>query len=103
MRRRIRKFSSTFFLLLSICSACSGYMPTPNKVVILVLENHSYNQIVGSTAAPYINGLISDSMTALFTQSFALVHPSQPNYIQLFSGSDQGVTTNNIPSNIPFT
>jgi phosphatidylinositol-3-phosphatase len=78
-------------------------MPTPNKVVILVLENHSYNQIVGSPYAPYINSLINDSLCARFTQSYALVHPSQPNYIQLFSGSTQGVTTNNIPPNLPFT
>ena len=78
-------------------------MPTPTKVVVVIFENHAYNQIVGSTAAPYINSLINDSMTALFTQSFALTRPSQPNYLQLFSGSTQGVTSNNIPSNLPFT
>ncbi len=78
-------------------------IPQPDKLVILVLENHAYSQIVGSSAAPYINNLINDSKTALFTQSYALSHPSQPNYIQLFSGSNQGVTNNNIPANAPFT
>jgi hypothetical protein len=78
-------------------------MPLPNKVVVLILENHAYNQVVGSPYAPYINNLINDSMTALFPQSYALTHPSQPNYIMLFSGSAQGVTTNNLPAGIPFT
>src|SRR5205085_9435855 len=40
--------------------------------------------------------------TALFTHSFALSHPSQPNYLQLFSGSNQGVTDDNVPANLPF-
>ncbi len=78
-------------------------MPAPNKVVVIIFENHAYGQIVGSSYAPYINSLINDSMTALFTQSFALSRPSQPNYLQLFSGSTQGVTTNNVPTGIPFT
>jgi hypothetical protein len=92
-------------LSLSIFSTqfAAGNMPTPNKVVVLILENHSYSQVVGSSAAPYINGLINDSMTALFTQSYGLTHPSQPNYIQLFSGSAQGSTTNNIPAGVPFS
>lgn len=78
-------------------------MPSPTKLVIIVFENHAYNQIVGYRHAPYINSLINDSMTALFTQSYALARPSQPNYIQLFSGSKQGVTSNNIPVDTPFS
>jgi hypothetical protein len=80
----------------------SGAIPQPEKVVILILENHSYSQIVGSSAAPYINSIITDPKTALFTQSYGLNHPSQPNYIQLFSGSNQGVTNNQIPPGAPF-
>jgi len=77
-------------------------LPVPDHIVIVIFENHSYGQIVGNSAAPYLNALVSDSETALFTQSYALTVPSQPNYLMLFSGSDQGVTTNYIPKNIPF-
>ena len=99
----IRRLFLCLYVSIFTTSFCFGYMPTPTKVVVVIFENHAYNQIVGSTAAPYINSLINDSMTALFTQSFALTRPSQPNYLQLFSGSTQGVTSNNIPSNLPFT
>ena len=81
----------------------SGRVPTPDHVVVLVLENHDYVQIVGSPAAPYLNGLLAEPATALFTEFAALTHPSQPNYLELFSGSNQGVTDNNVPANLPFT
>ena len=75
----------------------------PDHIVVLMLENHGYSQIIGSSLAPYINGLKSDSYTALMTKSFGLTHPSQPNYIMLFSGSNQGVVDDNLPTNTPFT
>ena len=72
-------------------------------MVVVVLENHAIGEIVGNPAAPYLNSLVADNKAALFTQSFALSHPSQPNYIQLFSGSNQGVTNDNVPAVFPFT
>ncbi len=54
------------------------------------MENHEYSDIVGSSSAPYINSLIAQY--GLATNYDALAHPSQPNYIALFSGSTQGVT-----------
>src|SRR3954463_5835700 len=64
-------------------------LPRPDHIVVVVEENHSFDSIIGSKAAPYINALAREG--ALFTRSFALTHPSQPNYIALFSGSTQGV------------
>ncbi len=80
-----------------------GYIPTPSHVVVVVLENHGYGSIAGSSAAPYINSLINDPNCAFFTQSYALAHPSQPNYLQLFSGSTQGCVDDAIPAGVPFT
>jgi acid phosphatase len=71
-------------------------IPQPDHVLVVIEENHAYGQIIGSSAAPYINSLAQNG--ALFTQSFAITHPSQPNYLQLFSGSNQGVTTDNCPT-----
>ncbi len=65
-------------------------LPTPDHVVMVIEENHAYSQIIGASTAPYINSLAQQG--ALFTQSFAIEHPSQPNYLDIFSGSNQGVT-----------
>jgi len=73
----------------------SPVVPRPDHVVIVMEENHAYSQIIGSSSAPYINQLARQG--ALFTNSFALTHPSQPNYLALFSGSTQGVTSDSCP------
>lgn len=67
----------------------------PDHVVIVIEENHSYSEIVGASEAPYINSLAAKG--ALLTQSFAIAHPSQPNYLALFSGSTQGITDDSCP------
>jgi hypothetical protein len=97
---RIRIGLLIAFLFLTVIT--SGQV-RPLHTVILILENHSFSQIAGNAQAPYINALLNDNHTATLTQSFALTHPSQPNYIMLYSGSSQGVTDNNVPSNLPFT
>jgi hypothetical protein len=73
-------------------------IPVPAHLVIVIDENHAYEQIIGNSGAPYINSLTTDSNTALFTQSYALTHPSQPNYLMLYSGSAQGTIDDNISS-----
>lgn len=59
--------------------------PAPAHVVIVVDENKEFDDIAGNTrAAPYINQLIARG--ALFTRSYGVAHPSQPNYLALFAG-----------------
>lgn len=84
-------------------AAAPGPVPRPDHVVILILENHGDQSVLGSASAPYINKLAADSEAAAFTQSYALTHPSQPNYLMLYSGSKQGITDDNVPANLPFT
>ena len=68
--------------------------PAPQKVVIVVLENHDYEQIVADKVnAPFLNSVISQGL--LFTNAHGTDHPSQPNYLALFSGGDQGVSSRN--------
>src|SRR5437773_12064566 len=64
-------------------------LPLPDHVVLVIEENKSFKQIIDNSAAPYINSLVTRA--ALFTQSFAITHPSQPNYLALFSGDTHGV------------
>ena len=51
---------------------------------MVIEENHSFEQIIGSPAAPFINRLAADS--TLLTSYHAITHPSLPNYIALLSG-----------------
>ncbi|GHJ38070.1 alkaline phosphatase family protein [Streptomyces sp. TS71-3] len=74
----------------STAQAAAG-VPTPDHVIIAVMENHAYSQVVGSSSAPYINSLAKGG--ANLTQSYAETHPSQPNYMAMFSGSTQGITS----------
>jgi hypothetical protein len=69
-------------------------VPTPDHVVVVVMENRSFSEIMHGREAPFIADLATRG--ALFTNSFALAHPSQPNYFALFSGSTHGITDNNV-------
>jgi hypothetical protein len=62
-----------------------------SHVVIIVMENAEYGEVIGSSAAPYVNALAR--RYALATQSFAITHPSLPNYLALTSGSTLGVSS----------
>jgi|CXWL01.1.fsa_nt_gi acid phosphatase len=71
-------------------AATSGQgLPRPDHVVIVIEENHGFSQIIDAPDAPFINALAKQG--ALLTQSFGVTHPSQPNYLALFSGSLQGL------------
>ncbi len=85
----------SFAICIPGSSAGAQSLPRPAHVVIVMEENHAYSQIIGSPEAPYINTLANEG--ALFTQSYAVAHPSQPNYLALFSGSTQGVTGDSCP------
>jgi acid phosphatase len=67
----------------------------PDHVVVVIFENKSYAQVAGDSRARYLHSLMERG--ALFTDFHAITHPSQPNYIALFSGSTQGVTDNRCP------
>lgn len=73
-----------------------------DHVVIVVLENHSYSEIIGSSSAPYINNTLVTG-GVLINNAFGEQHPSQPNYFWLFSGSNQGINYDHAywPSNAP--
>jgi hypothetical protein len=70
-------------------------LPSAAHTVVVVMENRSYGEVIGSREAPYINQLARRG--ALFTNSHAVAHPSEPNYMALFSGSTQGVTDDACP------
>jgi acid phosphatase len=102
------------FLLSAAPAPKASSAPRYDHVVVVMEENSSYSQILGPSISPptafyftqwpdllrmpmlpaqdtYIRSLARTS--AVFTNAHAITHPSQPNYIGLFSGSTQGVTS----------
>lgn len=87
-----------FFLGLALfCRAFASPISKPDHIIIVIEENHGYSEIIGNLRqAPFINALARKG--ALFAQSYAVTHPSQPNYLAIFSGSTQGNRDDQCPA-----
>jgi hypothetical protein len=91
-----------------IPSSASATPPAWDHIVVVIEENHSQSQIIPDAApgsstdgTPYINELAVGGVR--FNNFFAIMHPSQPNYLELYSGSNQNVTDDALPAGLPFT
>ena len=82
-------------LALANLGAMAATPPRPQHVVVVIEENRSFKAMQGSADIPFINQLASQG--ALLTQYYAVSHPSEPNYVALFSGDTQGVTDDSCP------
>ncbi|HEV7844671.1 MAG TPA: alkaline phosphatase family protein [Thermoleophilaceae bacterium] len=67
-------------------------VPRLQRVAVLVLENRSYEQVIGRPAAPFLNRLAR--RYALASNYFAIGHRSLPNYIALTGGDTNGINDN---------
>jgi phosphatidylinositol-3-phosphatase len=61
------------------------------RIIVVVEENHSFDQVIGAPQAPFLNHLAGHG--TLLTSFFAITHPSLPNYIAMVSGDTQGITS----------
>jgi hypothetical protein len=90
------KTTLSLSILAAACLSLTSYksqaaaMPHYKHVIVIIDENHDYDALIGSANSPYITWLSQGG--ALFTDSHGVTHPSQPNYLALFSGSVQGTT-----------
>jgi hypothetical protein len=98
--RRTTGTISVFLMLVAAvgCSLSSAGGPRPpappppssgsvlqfGHVVVVLEENHSYSEVIGNSAMPYLNSLASQYSVA--TQYFANTHPSIGNYFMLTTG-----------------
>jgi hypothetical protein len=71
----------------------SSSVPHYSHIVVVVEENRNYDEIAGSSQAPYINSLMANG--ASLTNFTAEAHPSQPDYFALYAGSTFAVTDDN--------
>ncbi|MFE9429134.1 ricin-type beta-trefoil lectin domain protein [Kitasatospora sp. NPDC006697] len=63
--------------------------PAFDHVFFAFMENENYQDVIGSSTAPYINGTLLPKGT-LLSNSYALTHPSDPNYLAASGGSTFG-------------
>ncbi|WP_369394611.1 alkaline phosphatase family protein [Streptomyces sp. CG1] len=103
LARRLLTLVATLLLTLapaisggSASAQTAGAVPAFDHVFTILMENHSYNEIVGNSQAPYINSLVSKYGIA--SNYFAVGHPSLPNYLELTGGSNFGIATDCNPS-----
>jgi acid phosphatase len=85
--------ASSLLLALSPGLGRAAGVPAHDRVVIVVMENKSYDV---ARSQPYTMSLMA--LGATFARSFGVAHPSQPNYLALFAGWDINVTNDNCPA-----
>ena len=91
MRERVRNNGLKVRLWVAgglLASPMAFALPVYDHIVIVIEENEAPQAILGSADAPYINSLAAGG--ASFGSMYAVTHPSQPNYLHLFSGENQG-------------
>ena len=78
---------------------------TPNSingiktVFLIMMENHDWSTILGSTFCPYINNtLLPQASYCSQYNNPPGNHPSEPNYLWLVAGTDFGIQNDNPPS-----
>jgi phospholipase C len=80
-------------------SATPSIVPPFDRVVVVVMENREFDQVVGNPHAPYVNGLAQ--RFSLATQSYGVSHPSLPNYLALLGGSTFDIATDCTTCSVP--
>lgn len=73
----------------AVATAPASARTTASHVVVIVMENKEYGQVIGSSASPYVNALAR--RYTLATRLYGIRHPSLPNYFALTAGSTFGV------------
>ncbi|MGO9083163.1 MAG: alkaline phosphatase family protein [Streptosporangiaceae bacterium] len=68
----------------SLCGEAWPVRPVPRHVIVVMLENRSYGQVIGSPDAPYQNRLARECGSA--TEAFGATHGSGSNYLAVSAG-----------------
>jgi hypothetical protein len=90
LRRAVALIAATLLCGAGMAGAAgAARAAAKSHVVVIVMENHEYGQVIGNRQAPYTNGLAR--RYGLATASYGVGHPSLPNYLALTGGSTFGI------------
>src|SRR5262249_30886025 len=71
----------------------SASPPHYDHIFVIVEENHGFQDVIGTPAAPNLNALAQQF--GLATDYFGVSHPSEPNYVALLGGNTFGIADDN--------
>jgi hypothetical protein len=79
----------------------SGMTSVTGTVFVIVMENQNWSSINGSSNAPFINSLLTNSQASFAKAYFNPPgnHPSEPNYLWIEAGTNFGIKNDNDPTN----
>src|SRR5205814_8016478 len=80
-------------------SVATQAVPAFDHIFVVLEENHSYVEVIGSASAPYLNSLVPQN--GVDSNYVAITHPSLPNYLTLIGGDTFGITTDCLPTACP--
>jgi phospholipase C len=86
-------FAALLLALTQGTGPASDPVPPLDHVIVVIMENHSYDEV---RLKPYTASLIANYTVC--TQSYAVTHPSLPNYLALWAGSTFNVTNDDCPA-----
>ena len=79
--------------VVAVAGTAHAAVPAAEHVIVVIMENRSFSQV---RSQPYTASLMSAG--AWIPGASAIGYPSQPNYLALWSGSTQGVTSDLCPA-----
>jgi hypothetical protein len=93
----------TSFILLPLCLLVAGRaatLPPIQTVFVILLENHDWSAVKGSSSAPYLNQTLLPmaSYCEQYYNHVPALHPSLPNYLWLEAGTNFGIVDDNGPT-----
>jgi len=84
-------------LLLWLSAGAAPAMPKLDHVYVIMMENHSYDEVIGvPQLAPYLDRISREGNLA--RAYFAVGHPSLVNYLEVVGGSNFGVANDAAPN-----
>ena len=101
MKGKLKSLAALLVSALLVMPAYANEGPVPkgvphlDHVFVIMMENHSYSQIVGNPSAPFANHLFHAANVA--NNYLAVGHPSSTNYLEVTGGSNFGVRSDNSP------
>jgi len=99
MFRKLAIIAVPLVLLVGTLVAHEGNVPRGvphlDHVFVIMMENHSYGQIINNPNAPFTNKYAKWANTA--DNYFAIAHPSLTNYLEVVGGSNFNVLSDNNP------
>jgi hypothetical protein len=70
-------------------------IPHLDHVFVIMMENHSYSQVIGNPQDPFINQWAKSANMS--TNYFGVAHPSLTNYLEVVGGSNFNILNDHTP------